>query len=174
MCSQVSCVKVTCAPPCAAFAPAMQASIDVMPSASLPMRTPQTSVLLLDRACWRICRTTSLLMRTEGGLSFFCLDITQLLSQWDQAPLPCRRRANIRFRAPNYVPRKYRKPASQADLAYEHHMIPPQCIHEQAPRSASVHRADTGHLRSAPRQWVRTAPAVRRKTGTQVCESRRG
>src|SRR5258708_38287046 len=79
MCSQVSCVKVTCAPPCAALAPEMQARTCVPPSSKPPIRTPQTSFLRFERACWRIWRATSVLMRTLACLSLPDLDITRRL-----------------------------------------------------------------------------------------------
>src|ERR1700716_1765633 len=66
MCSHVSCVKVTWAPPCAAFNPAMHASTSTCLSFSLPIRTPQTSVFVLERACCRICRRTSVSIKTLG------------------------------------------------------------------------------------------------------------
>src|SRR5260221_3769086 len=81
MCSQVSCGKVTCAPPCAALAPEMQARTCVPPSSKPPIRTPQTSFLRFERACWRIWRATAVLMRTLACLSLPDLDITRRLGQ---------------------------------------------------------------------------------------------
>src|SRR5215475_5460720 len=59
MCSQVSWVNVTYVPACAAFSPAIRAVIFSPPPLSSPIKTPHTSVLLFERACCRICRSTS-------------------------------------------------------------------------------------------------------------------
>src|SRR6266550_340056 len=74
MCSQVSWVKVTCAPACSAFTPLIQASTSIPPPSSCPTRTPQTSVLILERACRRIWRTTSLPIAIQGRSFSFSFD----------------------------------------------------------------------------------------------------
>src|SRR5580704_8208306 len=152
----------------------MHAAMCVAPFASLPISTPQTSVLLLERACCRICRTTSLLMRTEGMASFFWLDITQPLSLARQAPLPCRRQVNTQFRVPHCVPRKYRNPANQAYPASERRRIRSPYNRGQSRPRASAHHEDNGHLRTEPLRQVRTVPVVPHKRSTPACESRRG
>src|SRR5579863_6113839 len=152
----------------------MQAPICVAPFASLPISTPQTSVLLLERACWRICRTTSLSMRTEGVASFFCFDITQPLLRARQAPLPCRRQANTQFRVAHCVPRKYRNEASRAYPVSERHRIHCLCNRERSPRPASVHHVDTAHPRTESHPREQIFPAVRGRPDTPACESHRG
>jgi hypothetical protein len=41
----------------------MDAWMETVPFASSPIRTPQTSVVMKARACWRMQRVTSLSMR---------------------------------------------------------------------------------------------------------------
>src|SRR5215472_10873640 len=66
MCSQVSCVKVTYVPACAAFKPAIRAVIFNPLPFSSPISTPHTSLLLFERACCRIWRNTSPSIVTRG------------------------------------------------------------------------------------------------------------
>src|SRR5215470_15598436 len=85
MCSQVSCVKVTYVPACAAFNPAIRAVIFNPPPFSSPISTPHTSVLLFERACCRIWRSTSPSTVTRGCCSDLRFPMSCLVRQlWSE------------------------------------------------------------------------------------------
>src|SRR5215470_10655045 len=83
MCSQVSCVKVTYVPACAAFNPAIRAVTCNPPPFSSPISTPHTSVLLFERACCRIWRSTWPSIVTRGCCSElrFPMSVRQIFSE---------------------------------------------------------------------------------------------
>src|SRR5690242_20487189 len=112
MCSHVSCVNVTCAPPCAAFIPAMHACTLVTRSFSAPINTPHTSVFPFERACCRIWRTTSVLIWSTGALSFLGFDITHGPLRAPPALLPHHLAPNTRFLVNHFAPCKYQTGAA--------------------------------------------------------------
>src|SRR4051812_30265695 len=135
MCSQVSWVKVTCAPPCPAFMPLMQAWTLTRPFWSSPMRMPQTSVLMEERACWRIDRITPVDISTTGSTPLlFDLLIYVLPERSPQPPLlpilaPHPRRSDIQSLSRQRAPRIRQTKAARVYPMFAHRTLLHRCIH---------------------------------------------
>src|SRR5438105_11631729 len=134
MCCHVSWVKVTWVPACAALIPAMQDSMtDDLPF-SRPIKTPQTSVLLQERACWRICRTTSLSMTTVGGATSdlnLCFVIAPPPTLATQGPRPCLRRSSKQVPVREFAQQTHRTVAAPICRAYARRIPHSRQIHER-------------------------------------------
>src|SRR5208337_1643945 len=174
MCSQVSWVKVTWAPPWAALAPAMQASIVVTPSDSPPISTPHTSVLLFDRACWRISRATSLLIRRVAGLSRFAFDITRLPLPGGRVSFPDLHPANSQFHARRCALGKYQMVAARAGRVFESCRVPSLRSRELCARFACDHRSGSVLVCNGARRPAQIVLPRHHSEDRRAFESRRG